>query len=88
MSSLVLSKAFACLVVICWLSWISLTERNRSSFTLVVSCVQVRICFLLSTMSMRVVRGGPNRQGLDPILRSIGLERRWMTFSSRAKRMY
>jgi hypothetical protein len=39
MSSLVLIKAFACLVVICWSLWISLAERSHSSFPLVVSCV-------------------------------------------------
>jgi hypothetical protein len=57
MSPLVLSKAFACLVVIYWSPWISLAERGRSSFALVVSCVQVRICFLLPAMPMRVVSG-------------------------------
>jgi hypothetical protein len=57
MSTLVLSKAFACLVVICWSLWISLVERSRSSFALVVSCVQVRIYFLLPKMLMSVVSG-------------------------------
>jgi hypothetical protein len=55
MNPLVLSKAFACLVVICWSPWISLPEHSRSSFALVVSCVQVRMCFLLLAMPMRVV---------------------------------
>jgi hypothetical protein len=45
MSSLVLIKAIACLVVII------------SSFALVVSCVQVRSFFLFLTMSMRVGSG-------------------------------
>jgi acyl-coenzyme A thioesterase PaaI-like protein len=57
MSPLVLSKAFACLVVICWSLWISLAERSHSSFALVVSYVQVRICFLLPAMSTRAVTG-------------------------------
>jgi hypothetical protein len=37
MSSLVLRKSFACLVVICGSPWISLAERSCSSFALVVS---------------------------------------------------
>jgi hypothetical protein len=57
MSHSVLSKAFACLVVISWSPWISLAERSHSSFALVVSCVQMRICFLLLVMLMRVVSG-------------------------------
>jgi hypothetical protein len=57
MSRLVLSKAFACLVVICWSPWISLAECSRLSFALVVSYLQVRICFLLPMMSMRAVSG-------------------------------
>jgi hypothetical protein len=66
MSSLVLSKEFACLVVTCWSPWISLAERSHSSFALIVSCVQVRICFLFPTMPMRVVSGRsmPMRVGL------------------------
>jgi hypothetical protein len=56
MSSLALFKDFACLVVIVWLRWISLAERSRSSFALVVSCVQVRIFFFL-LMPMRGVSG-------------------------------
>jgi hypothetical protein len=52
-----LFKAFACLVVIVWLPWISLAERSRSNFALAVFCVQVRNCFLLSVMLMRVVGG-------------------------------
>jgi hypothetical protein len=39
MSSLVLFKTFACLVVIFWSPWISLAERSHSSFPLVVSYV-------------------------------------------------
>jgi hypothetical protein len=57
MSPLVLSKAFAYLVVICWSPWISLAKRSGSSFALVVSCVQVRICFLLLAMLTRIVSG-------------------------------
>jgi hypothetical protein len=53
----VLFKAFACLVVILWSPLISLAERSRSSFALVVSCVQVRNCFLFQAMPMRVVSG-------------------------------
>jgi hypothetical protein len=37
--------------------WISLAERSRSSFALIVFCVQVRNCFLLPVMLMRVVSG-------------------------------
>jgi hypothetical protein len=66
MSSLVLFKAFAYLVVMCWSPWISLAERSRSSFALVVSCVKVRNCFLFLVMPMRVVSGRsrPMRVGL------------------------
>jgi hypothetical protein len=52
-----LFKAFACLVLIIWSPWINLAERSRSSFALVVFCVQVRSCFLLPVMPMRVVSG-------------------------------
>jgi hypothetical protein len=37
--------------------WISLAERSRSSFALIVFCVQVRNCFLLPVILMRVVSG-------------------------------
>jgi hypothetical protein len=57
MSYLVLFKAFACLVVIFWSTWISFTERSRSNFALVVFCVQVRNCFLFPVMPTRVVSG-------------------------------
>jgi hypothetical protein len=57
MSFGVLSKAFACLVVICWSPGISLAEHSLSSFALVVSYVQVRIYLLLPAMSMRAVSG-------------------------------
>jgi hypothetical protein len=57
MSSLVLIKAFACLVVICWSPWISLAERSHLSFALAVFCVHVRICFLFPVMPTRVVSG-------------------------------
>jgi hypothetical protein len=63
---LVLFKVFACLVVIFWSTWISLIERSRSSFALVVFSVQVRICFLFSAMLTRVVseKSKPMRVGL------------------------
>jgi hypothetical protein len=57
MSSLAWFKAFACLVVRLWSPWISLVERSHSSFALVVSCVQVKNCFLFPAMPMRVVSG-------------------------------
>jgi hypothetical protein len=57
MSPLVLLKAFACLVMIFWSSWISLIERSRSNFPLVVFYVQVRNCFLYPAMPTRVVSG-------------------------------
>jgi hypothetical protein len=57
MSSLVLFKVFAYLVVIFWSPWISFAEHNRSIFALVVFCVQVRNCFLFPVMPMRVVSG-------------------------------
>jgi hypothetical protein len=57
MSSLVIFEAFACLVVIFWSLWISFAEHSHSSFALVVFCVQVRNCFILPAMSMRVVSG-------------------------------
>jgi hypothetical protein len=46
--------------------WISLAERSRSSFALVVFCVHVRNCFLLPVMPTRVVNGKskPMRDGL------------------------
>jgi hypothetical protein len=66
MSSLLLIKAFACLVVIYRSPWISLAERNRSSFVLVVSYVEVRNCFLFPAIPTRVVNGKskPMRDGL------------------------
>jgi hypothetical protein len=57
MSSLILFKAFACLAVIFWSPWICLVEHSHSSFALIVSCVQVRNCFLFLAMPMRVVSG-------------------------------
>jgi hypothetical protein len=57
MSSLVLIKAFACLVVIYWSLWISVAEHSHSRFALVLSRVQVRICFLFPMMPTRVVSG-------------------------------
>jgi hypothetical protein len=57
MSSVVLSKAFACLVVICWSLGISLAEHSHSSFALIISCVLVRICFLLPVMLTRSISG-------------------------------
>jgi hypothetical protein len=66
LSSLVLFKVFACLVVILLSPWISLAERCRSSFSLVVSYVQVRNYILFLAMSMRAVIGWskPMRVGL------------------------
>jgi hypothetical protein len=65
MSSLAFFKAFACLVVIVWSRWISLAEGSRSSFALVISCVQVRIFFLFPAMLMKGVigRSKPKRVG-------------------------
>jgi hypothetical protein len=57
MSSLVLFKAFACLVVNFWSRWISLAECSHSSFALVVFCEQMRNCFLFLVMPVRVVSG-------------------------------
>jgi hypothetical protein len=57
MSPLALLKAYACLVVIFCSPWISLVERSRSSFALVVSYVQVRSFFLFPTMLMRDASG-------------------------------
>jgi hypothetical protein len=57
MSSLVLFKVFARLVVIFRSPWISLAKCSRSSFALVVFCVQVRNCFLFPMMLMRIVSG-------------------------------
>jgi hypothetical protein len=66
MGSLVLFKVIACLVVVFRSPWISFTERSRSSFALVVSCVQVRSCFLSLAIPTRVVSGRskPMRVGL------------------------
>jgi hypothetical protein len=65
MSHLILFKP-TCLEVIFWSLWISLAERSHSNFTLAVFCVQVRNCFLLSTMPTRVVsrKSKPMRVGL------------------------
>jgi hypothetical protein len=65
MGSLVWFKAFSCLVVIFWSPWISLAEGSRSSFALIVFCVQVRNCFLFLMMPIRVVSGKsrPRRVG-------------------------
>jgi hypothetical protein len=43
--------------VIFWSPWVSLAECSRSSFALVVFCVQVRSCFLLPMMPTRVDSG-------------------------------
>jgi hypothetical protein len=52
--------------VIFWSPWISLAERSRSSFAPAIFYVQVRNCFLLSVMLMRVISGKskPMRVGL------------------------
>jgi hypothetical protein len=59
-------KTSACLEVIFWSPQISLAERSCSSFALVIFCVQVRSCFLLLAMLMKVVSGKskPMRVGL------------------------
>jgi hypothetical protein len=66
MGSLALIKALACLVVTVRSPWISLAEPSRSSFALVVSCVQVRNFLLFPAMLMRVVsdKSKPWRVGL------------------------
>jgi hypothetical protein len=66
MSSLILFKAFACLVVICWSPWLSLAERSHSSFALVVSCVQVRIYYLFLVIPTRVVSGWSKPMRVEP----------------------
>jgi hypothetical protein len=73
-------------VVIIWSPPISLAERSRSRFALVVSCVQVRSFFLFLAMPTRVGcgRSKPVRLGL---LTGI-LRRWWMAFFSRAERMF
>jgi hypothetical protein len=52
--------------MIFWSQWISLVERSRSSFALVISYVQVRIFLLFSMMPMRAInkRSKPTRVGL------------------------
>jgi hypothetical protein len=47
-------------------TWISLAERNHSSFALAIFYVQVRNCFLLPAMPTRVASGKskPMRVGL------------------------
>jgi hypothetical protein len=57
MRLLVLIKAIACIVVIIWSRWISPAEHSRSSFALVVSCVQVKIFFLFPVISTRDISG-------------------------------
>jgi hypothetical protein len=53
-------------VVIFWSPWISLAERSRSRFALVVTCVQVNLYFVFPAMPTRVVSGKskPMRVGL------------------------
>jgi hypothetical protein len=45
--------------------WISIAQRSRLSFALVVFCVHVRNCFLLPAMPTRVISGKskPMRDG-------------------------
>jgi hypothetical protein len=89
MSSLVLFKAFAHQVLTLWSPRISLAERSRSSFSLVVFCVQVKNCFLFPVIPARVVSGRskPMRVGLRTGTLRLR-EYRWMAFSSREKTMF
>jgi hypothetical protein len=73
MSSLLLFKAFACLVVTFWSLWISLVERSHSSFALVVSCVQVTSFFLFLTMLTRVGSGRSKPMRVGILTRILGL---------------
>jgi hypothetical protein len=57
MSPLALLKVIACLVVVFQSLWISLAERSRSGFTLVISCVKVRSFFLFSAIQTRDASG-------------------------------
>jgi hypothetical protein len=57
MSTLALLKAIGFLVVIFWCLLISLAKHSHSSFALVISCVQVRSCFLFPAMPMKVASG-------------------------------
>jgi hypothetical protein len=56
-----LVKTSACLEVILWSPWISLADRSHSCFAPTVFCVQVRNCFLLPVMPMRVISGKSKR---------------------------
>jgi hypothetical protein len=73
MRPLVLSKAFACLVVICWSPWICLAERGHSSFALVISYMQVRIYFLLPVMPTRAVSGRSKPVRVGPCIEILML---------------
>jgi hypothetical protein len=88
MSPLALLKAIACLVVVFLSLWISLAERSRSSFALVVSCVQVRSCFLFSAMLMRVVSGRYKLMRVGHHIRVLRLRALMDSILFRAKRMF
>jgi hypothetical protein len=71
-----------------WSPWISLAEHSRSSFALAVFCAQVRNCFLLPAMPMRVVSGKskPMRVGLRTVILRLRVPMDDILF--RAKRMF
>jgi hypothetical protein len=68
--------------VILWSPWISLVERSRSSFALVVFGVQVRSCFLLPAMPTKVVseKSKPMRDGLRTGILRLRLPRDGILF--------
>jgi hypothetical protein len=80
MSPLALLKSISCPVVVFRSPWISLVERSRSSFDLIVSYVQMRSFFLFPAMPTMVASGRSN-------LKRVG-HHTGMAFSSRAKRMF
>jgi hypothetical protein len=71
-----------------WSPLICLAERNRSSFALVVFCVQVRNCFLLLVMPTTVVSGNfkPMRVGLHTRILRLRAPMDGILF--RARRMF
>jgi hypothetical protein len=75
-------------VLIFWSPWICLVECSRSTFALVVSCVQVSNASSFRSCWWGLPVGGPNQWGMGTILGSLGLECWWMAFSSRVMKMY
>jgi hypothetical protein len=71
--------------VIFWSPWISLAECSRSSFALVVFCVQVRTYFLLLPMLTRVVSGKskPMRAGLRTMILRLRVPMDGILFSGK-----